>query len=168
MVFKSSTRISVLLIVLILFAYSFIGYIGQNINYVSLEGFSIVSIDNISSSSFHLNADLFLNNPTGIMVPVKIISFDVFLDDNLLASGFISSFRLGAGQVSRVGFEQKIDSDLSVFNLSSIVEIKGVIHLDFIFTPEYRIPFSDTKMLSEIVPSNILSLSDDGHLIIID
>ena len=167
MVFKSSTRIFVLIIVLLLMAYSFIGYLGQNINSIYLDDFYVDSLNNVSYSSFNLKGNFFFENPTGLMIPVRIIRFDVLLDGEVISSGFISSFRLGAGQISRVGFEQNIKHDLSSLNLSSVVKVEGVITLDFLFTPEYRIPFSDQKMLSQIVPSELLSTSEDGVLVIV-
>jgi LEA14-like dessication related protein len=167
MVFGTNTRIAILIFILLSIAYSFIGYLGNDIYTVSLDGFLVESISNVSEDSFYLQGSFYLNNPSGLILPVRSIVFDVFLDGEQISKGNIISFRLGANQVSRVGFEKKINHNLNNLNLSSRVSVEGRIIVDFLFVDPHIISFSDVKQLSEIVPEELLYSSDDGLVLVL-
>lgn len=167
MVFGTFTRILFLILILVLIGQNFIAYLGQDINEVYLKDFEILGVENISKSSFDLYGEFLIVSESSLMLPVRKISFDIYLENQYLSSGSINSFRLGPVQTSKVGFEKTIYYNLEDLNLSSDFMVQGDIVLQFPFVNKYEIPFMDSKQISQIVPENILTLSDKGVIVLI-
>lgn len=127
-----------------------VGYFIKDIRYISLEDMKVVSMENVTFSSFDLIGYFLIKNPSQLNIPVKDITYDISLKDTgeILSTGYIPSFILKNQSLTNIPFSNNVKWVPAAHLLLQFVDeeqvfvvINGNIRVDIPKVEEYKIPF---------------------------
>ena len=88
-------------------------YFLKDIDKVNVEKFEVTGIKTISKNSVEINGNIFLNNPSRINLPIKSLTFNIYLNETgkEISSGKIPSFKINSQKLNKIPFEFELKFD---------------------------------------------------------
>ncbi len=128
-----------------------IGYYAavQEVKNVSVEGFEVTSLSDLSVQSFTINGDLYIKNPSFFAIPVPTITYAVVLDTTgeTISYGALPALTLESSAITTVPFAHTVAWVPTINLVLQLVtqervfaSVQGTVVIDFLGV-HYDLPF---------------------------
>lgn len=91
-------------------------YFLKDIDKVKVEKFEVTEIKSFSQDSVKVNGNIYLNNPSRLSIPVKSITFKIYLNETgkEISSGKLPPFKIESNKLNKIPFQYDIKFDETI------------------------------------------------------